>query len=280
MTEDSEKQNFNEKTQSPIQNDDLSQLVQKDESTCDICQEENSLNQCPSTDNTHDKRQKAIEYTKRVVFLLVGLIIMAFGVAFSINAQLDTSPVSSIPYVTSITSGLSVGATTIIVNTIIVLLQIPIMRKKFKLIRLLQIPVCTVFGLMIDLASLCIADIMPQQYYAKWILCIVGIVLVAVGVSFEMTANVITLAGEGLVQAVCSVCPIKFGYMKVICDVSFVVIAVAISFIFLHNLQGVREGTLAAAIFVGLLAKQLNKIIQPLGNKFFNVKKANTTIKD
>lgn len=54
MTEDSEKQNFNEKTQSPIQNDDLSQLVQKDESTCDICQEENSLNQCPSTDNTHD----------------------------------------------------------------------------------------------------------------------------------------------------------------------------------------------------------------------------------
>lgn len=250
--------------------------MQKDESTCDICQEENSLNQCPSTDNTHDKRQKAIEYTKRVVFLLVGLIIMAFGVAFSINAQLGTSPVSSIPYVTSITSGLSVGATTIIVNTIIVLLQIPIMRKKFKLIRLLQIPVCTVFGLMIDLASLCIADIMPQQYYAKWILCIVGIVLVAVGVSFEMTANVITLAGEGLVQAVCS----KFGYMKVICDVSFVVIAVAISFIFLHNLQDVREGTLAAVIFVGLLAKQLNKIIQPLGNKFFNVKKANTTIKD
>ena len=88
---------------------------------------------------------------------------MAFSVAFSINAQLGTSPVSSIPYVTSITSGLSVGATTIIVNTIIVLLQIPIMRKKFKLIRILQIPVCTVFGLMIDLASLCIADIMPNN---------------------------------------------------------------------------------------------------------------------
>lgn len=274
MTEDSEKQNFNENTQSPIQYDDLSQLAQKDESTCDICQEENSLIQSSTKDNIRDKRQKAVEYTKRVVFLLVGLIIMAFGVAFSINAQLGTSPVSSIPYVTSITSGLSVGVTTIIVNTIIVLLQIPIMRKKFKLRRLLQIPVCTVFGLMIDLASLCIADILPQHYYAKWILCIVGIVLVAVGVSFEMTANVITLAGEGLVQAVCSVCPIKFGYMKVICDVSFVVIAVAISFIFLHNLQGVREGTLAAAIFVGLLAKQLNKIIQPLGNKFFNVKKA------
>lgn len=220
------------------------------------------------------KKQKAIEYAKRIAFLLVGLVIMAFGVAFSINAQLGTSPVSSIPYVSSLTSKLSVGVTTIIINTIIVLLQIPIMRKKFKLIRLLQIPVCTVFGLLIDLASLCISDIMPEQYWAKWLLCIIGIIMVAIGVSFEMTANVITLAGEGLVQAICTVSPIKFGYMKVICDVSFVVIAVAISFIFLHKLQGVREGTIAAAIFVGLIAKQLNKIIQPLGNKFFSSEKA------
>lgn len=70
---------------------------------------------------------------------------MSFGVAFSINAELGTSPVSSIPYVTSEISGLSVGTTTIIVNTIIVLLQIVVLRRRFKLIRLLLIPVCVVF---------------------------------------------------------------------------------------------------------------------------------------
>ena len=44
-------------------------------------------------------------------------------------------------------------------DAIIVLIQIPILRKKFKRQRLLQIPVSTVFGLMIDLTSLCIEGI-------------------------------------------------------------------------------------------------------------------------
>ena len=210
------------------------------------------------------------EYIKRYVFLVVGLAIMSFGVAFSINAELGTSPVSSIPYVTSEISGLSVGTTTIIVNTIIVLLQIVVLRRRFKLIRLLQIPVCVVFGLLIDVAGLCIEAVVPDNYFMQWLLCVCGIVLVAVGVAFEMSAGVLTLAGEGLVQALCTVLPkVKFGYMKVMVDVSFVVIAVVLSFIFLHELQGVREGTVAAAIFVGLIAKFLNRFISPVANKLF-----------
>ena len=210
------------------------------------------------------------EYIKRYIVLVVGLAIMSFGVAFSINAELGTSPVSSIPYVTSEISGLSVGTTTIIVNAIIVLLQIAVLRRRFKLIRLLQIPVCVVFGLLIDVAGLCIEAVVPDNYFMQWLLCVCGIVLVAVGVAFEMSAGVLTLAGEGLVQALCTVLPkVKFGYMKVMVDVSFVVIAVALSFIFLHELQGVREGTVAAAIFVGLIAKFLNRFISPVANKLF-----------
>ena len=210
------------------------------------------------------------EYIKRYIFLVVGLAIMSFGVAFSINAELGTSPVSSIPYVTSEISGLSVGTTTIIVNTIMVLLQIVVLRRRFKLIRLLQIPVCVVFGLLIDVAGLCIEAVVPDNYFMQWLLCVCGIVLVAVGVAFEMSAGVLSLAGEGLVQALCTVLPkVKFGYMKVMVDVSFVVIAVELSFIFLHELQGVREGTVAAAIFVGLIAKFLNRFISPVANKLF-----------
>ena len=68
---------------------------------------------------------------KRRVFLCLGLIIMAFGVAFSIKAGLGTSPISSVPYVTSEISGLSVGTTTIIMNFIFVLMQIAILRKQY-----------------------------------------------------------------------------------------------------------------------------------------------------
>lgn len=231
--------------------------------------EENEADEQSDSEVPH--RMSAVEYIKRYIFLVVGLTIMAFGVAFSINASLGTSPVSSIPYVTSEISGLSVGVTTIIVNTLIVLLQIVILRKKFQLIRLLQIPVCIVFGLLIDLAGICIENVIPESYLMQWLICVCGIVLVAIGVAFEMSAGVLTLAGEGLVQALCTVLPkVKFGYMKVIVDVSFVVIAIVLSFIFLKELKGVREGTIAAAIFVGLIAKQLNRIISPIAERIFD----------
>ena len=52
-------------------------------------------------------------------------------------------------------------------------------------------------------------------------------------------------------------------------DVSLVVVAVVLSLIFLRGLQGVREGTVAAAIFVGMIAKQLNRFMVPFGEKLF-----------
>lgn len=86
-------------------------------------------------------KKTVAEYIKRCIFLIVGLCIMAVGVVLSIKAALGTSPISSIPCVLNLITGLTVGTTTIIVNTLIVLLQIVLLRKRFKLIQLLQIPV-------------------------------------------------------------------------------------------------------------------------------------------
>ena len=221
-------------------------------------------------------RAEVIEYIKRWVFLCVGLFIMSFGVGFSIKATLGTSPISSIPKVLDDLTPdyLDIGQTTIIINTIIVLIQIVILRRKFKLIQLLQIPVCVVFGYLCNLSEYCLTDFEVAEYWQQWLLCIAGIVLVAVGVSFEVAANVTTLAGEGLALALNATFPkIKFGYMKVICDCSLVIIAVVISLSCSKTLLGVREGTVAAAIFVGLLAKQFAKVTVPIANKIFDVKK-------
>lgn len=72
-------------------------------------------------------------------------------------------------------------------------------------------------------------------------------------------AHLVTTAGEGIVLAICQKVPIRFGNMKVIFDATLVCIAVILSFLFLGHLDGVREGTIAAALFVGLITKQTNK---------------------
>lgn len=198
---------------------------------------------------------------KRIIFLCLGLTIMAFGVAFSIKAALGTSPISSVPYVTSTISGLSVGTTTIIMNFMFVLIQIAILRKKYDCFQLLQFPAAIVFGTMIDVAEYVLKPISFSNYFEQWLLCVVGIFLVALGVSVEVMANLVTTAGEGIVLAICQVAPVKFSNMKVAFDVTLVCISIALSFIFLRHLDGVREGTIAA-VFVGLITKQTNKLMK------------------
>lgn len=199
---------------------------------------------------------------KRYLLLLIGLAIMAFGVAFSIKASLGTSPISSVPYVVSLFTPLTVGTATITMHCVFILLQILILRKDYHPIQLMQLPVAFFFGYLTDFGVWAVQGISCNTYWQQWIVCIVGILLVAVGVSFEVKAGVVVLAGEGVVLAICKVLPkVKFGYMKVGFDVTLVVIACILSIVFTGRLQGVREGTVAAALLVGLIAKQLGKLL-------------------
>lgn len=198
---------------------------------------------------------------RRYLLLLAGLAIMAFGVAFSIKASLGTSPISSVPYVVSLFTPLTVGTATIIMHCVFILLQILILRKKYHPIQLMQLPVAFFFGYLTDFGVWAVQGITCDHYLQQWLVCLIGIFLVAVGVSLEVKAGVVVLAGEGVVLAICKVLPVKFGYMKVGFDVTLVAIACVLSFVFTGRLQGVREGTVAAALLVGLIAKQLGKML-------------------
>lgn len=195
------------------------------------------------------------DWIRHCLILLLGLIVMAFGVAFSIEANLGTSPISSVPYAISTFSPLTVGTATIAMHCILIALQILILRKKYQPFQLLQLPVAIFFGYMTDFAIWVLQVIHCTAYWERWIVCCIGIVVIAIGVTLEVISNVVTLAGEGLVLAICQVAPIRFGNMKVIFDVTLVGIACILGLIFTHQLQGVREGTVAAAIFVGILTK-------------------------
>lgn len=198
---------------------------------------------------------------RRYLLLLAGLAIMAFGVAFSIKASLGTSPISSVPYVVSLFAPLTVGTATIIMHCVFILLQILILRKKYHPIQLMQLPVAFFFGYLTDFGVWAVQGITCDHYLQQWLVCLIGIFLVAVGVSLEVKAGVVVLAGEGVVLAICKVLPVKFGYMKVGFDVTLVAVACVLSFVFTGRLQGVREGTVAAALLVGLIAKQLGKML-------------------
>lgn len=215
-------------------------------------------------------KTKTLSLVKRYLLLCVGLTIMAFGVAFSIKAGLGTSPISSLPYVLSLLTPFTVGTTTIMMHVVLILLQILLLRRRYDPIQLIQLPVALIFGSLTDFSVWAIQGIQFQSYPMRWVLCVVGILLVGVGVSFEVAANVVTLAGEGMVLAICKTFPLKFANVKIGFDATLVVIASTLSLLFLHQLEGVREGTVAAAVFVGLTARQVNKPMRRFAQRYLN----------
>lgn len=203
----------------------------------------------------------------------MGLAFMALGVAFSIKADLGVSPISSVPYITGYISGLSTGTTTFIMNVLFVVIQILILRKQYDKFQLLQIPASLLFGVLIDLFEWIIKGLGYSNYFGQWGYCVLGILFLAFGVSLEVAAGLITNAGEGIVLAVCRVAPIKFGNMKVVFDVTLMLITVVISLIALHRLEGVREGTVAAAIFVGQVTKIFSRLLRPFIRRYLSADK-------
>ena len=207
------------------------------------------------------------ELIKRGLCFLTGLYIMSVGIAFSIIGDLGTSPISSLPYVLNQITGFTVGNMTICMHCCLIIFQILVLRKRFELYQLLQLPVAFIFGYMVDFSIYCVSGISYSSYLGQWGLCIIGIVVLALGVSVELTADVVVLAGEGVVVALCKVTDIKKGNMKIMVDSSLVAVAAVLSVLFLHKLVGVREGTLASAIFVGTLVKFYMKPLAKLERK-------------
>lgn len=128
--------------------------------------------------------------------------------------------------------------------------------KRYELIS--QIPVGFCFGLFIDISmNYLLVWLSPDYYLAQIVALLVGCFILGLGISLEVKANVSMVAGEYLVQVIAKFVHKEFGFIKVCFDVSLVLIACALSVTFLSNIEGVREGTVIAALVVGPISHLL-----------------------
>lgn len=204
------------------------------------------------------------ELTIRYIIFIIGLFFSGLGIAFTKHGQLGVTPISSVANVMSIKiTALSLGNWLIIWNCILILAQILILRKDFKIVQLLQIPLSFLFGWFTDIGTF-IADFIPVKNYPTQLLMLaIGIVVLALGISIAVIANVIMNSGEALVKAISDVSKKEFGYVKVGFDVFCVVSGIILSLIlFQGQILGIREGTIISAICTGFVVKFLTKRIR------------------
>ena len=197
---------------------------------------------------------------------------MSLGVGLSIKSGLGVTPISSIPYSLTLASGVNIGITTIIFNAILVFLQIPILKKRFKAKRLLQLINTVMFGYFTDL-SLWILSPMPDlPLDVNFTLLIVSMFLIAVGILIYMPANIAPLPGEGVVEAISLAYNKRFSKVKVCFDTSMVVLSLIICGLFTSDIFGsVNIGTILAAIFIGIIIRYLTELYEKITGKSITV---------
>ena len=210
-----------------------------------------------------------MEKLKRYLIFLVGLFVNSLGVSLITKANLGTSPISSIPYVLSLNFPFTLGNFTIFFSIFLIVLQLIILRKNFKLEHILQIPVSIIFGYFIDLTMILFSWVNPEAYIMKIVYLIIGCLILGIGVYMEVLADVVMLPGESFVRAIVLTWKTNFGTTKICFDVSMSVIAAALSFVFAGRLAGVREGTVIAALLVGFIARFIGKKLAFLKDMIF-----------
>lgn len=207
------------------------------------------------------------EIAKRYVLFIISLFFAALGVAFTKRGELGVSPISSVANVMSYKfPSLSLGTWLIIWNCLLLVGQIFILRKKFQLIQLLQVPLSFLFGWFTDFGMWIVSFISVNSYPVRIVMVIVGIVILGFGVSLSVIANVIMNSGEAFVKAVSDTINKEFGNVKIAFDVFCVTSSLVLSLAFFDfTIVGAREGTIISALLTGVVVKLFNrKLKEPL----------------
>ena len=215
----------------------------------------------------YELKTKRINMALRILLLLAGMFLAAFGISLIAALNLGSTPISSLPLVVSAITSLSFGTTTFIVNIFFVLGQILLLRRRFNPLNLLQIPCVFVFSVFIDLSMHLIGNVGGMNYVAALCLSLVGNLLLAIGIVMQIRSKTLVQPGEGIVLAVSVTVRKPFGYMKICNDVSLVAIAALVSWLWLGEIVQIREGTLISAVIVGLLVKYIDSVRKRITGK-------------
>lgn len=192
---------------------------------------------------------------KRFFLFAVALFVNAFGIAVITKALLGTSPITSVTYVLSMFTPMTIGQWTIALNILFVVLEIPLMTRKelksdWKMYSL-QVPISLCFGMFIDFSMNMLSWLNPAGYISEIFTLLVGCLILAAGIALEVKVDIAMMAGEYFVRVISKRFKWDFGYVKLGFDISLVCIACILSVLFMSGIYGVREGTVIAALVVG-----------------------------
>lgn len=197
---------------------------------------------------------------KRLMIFGLGILALAFGIVLNTKTALGVSSISSLPFVLSKISFLTLGQATMLMYIIYILAQ-TILLRKILLKVVLQLPFSFIFGLIVDFFDSLLA-IQPSNMVWSLIYLVLAIVITAFGAYLVVSMNVILNPADGIVNSIAYVSHQEFGTIKLIFDCSMVSLSLIVSWLFSRQFLGFGIGTIASAMVIGKLITQFKTMLK------------------
>lgn len=201
----------------------------------------------------------------RYLVFFAGLYSLSLGMVLIVTSSLGTTPISSLNYVLSVNTSLSLGSATFLFNMVLIIGQLLLAgktaTKKDWIEILLQIPFSIPFSIFIDFNMWLLKDLCITQYTMALSILAFGCIMQGIGVALEIKPNVAMMSAEGFVKYTSKRFDRSFGSTKVMFDIFLVLGAICMSWLLAGRIDGVREGTVIAALVTGYIVTFLTKHI-------------------
>ena len=137
--------------------------------------------------------------------------------------------------------------------------QIAILRRKCKPVEIIiQTVLAFVYGYLTDFSCKLISGLQADSYIMQFAFMILSCFVLGFGIWIQFKGGVAMLPGEAMNRAISEVTGIKYENIKIFFDVLYIIAAAVICLVFVGKLEGVREGSIIAAILIGNIIKLYN----------------------
>lgn len=230
--------------------------------------------------------KKALIY--RIVFYLLGLLVLALGLTLNTKAGLGVSPIISVSFSVAEIWDFNFGNTTLVLYALFVVVEMALHLMQYRrfrsddiahakqanlrltlLLDVLQFPLSLVFTRFLNLFSGWIPTLETDyagsflgSFPGRFLFLCLAIVLTGVGAAASLDMRLVPNPGDGIVQAIADTVGKSVGFTKNCFDLSNITITIGISMVFAGRLTGVGVGTVVAVIGVGRVIALFNRVAQ------------------
>ncbi len=200
---------------------------------------------------------------QKYIIIICGFIIVGIGFAFTLKANVGVGAWDALSASLNSLTKIEVGTLGMILNIACVFGQIVILRKDFKWIQILQIPLSVLLGIVINFVLYDILIFPFDSFIGGIIMYIVFTEVCVIGVALIMVLDEVTFALEGFCDALTRIIPFPFHVIRQFADIlSFVVIVILT--IFTNIPWSIGIGTIIGMIIFGPSLGMFMKLFQKI----------------